>query len=33
MRIKQVRHEIARLLTLMRERELEPEAESGEEAS
>jgi large subunit ribosomal protein L29 len=31
MRIKQVRHEIARLLTLMRERELEPEAESGEE--
>jgi large subunit ribosomal protein L29 len=32
MRIKQVRHEIARLLTLMRERELEPEAEP-EEAS
>jgi large subunit ribosomal protein L29 len=32
MRIKQVRHEIARILTLLRERELEePEAEPGEE--
>jgi large subunit ribosomal protein L29 len=33
MRIKQVRHEVARILTVLRERELEEEAESIEVAA
>jgi large subunit ribosomal protein L29 len=33
MRIKEVRHEIARLMTILTERELAPEEEDREEAS
>jgi large subunit ribosomal protein L29 len=33
MRIKDVRHEIARLMTVLTEREMAPDEEDGEEAS